>query len=287
MNRDERNLFTIIGYIILIIITFVGFLISAKSVVASKEAEEFINETIIHEDVTPLEPSQPKKKPILLNNTNGLKKFTYINFSSVEEINNEIEKLYQYIEFLNSYTPDNIYFNDREVLNDEFNFINELINSYLNDLNKFTYTLIKVPLNYAEKDFKSYEDYRAIKNVVTRNYKLQNEYAYTGEEGIRMVNGRYCIAMGSYFTKAVGQYIDIILENGTVIPCILGDQKDDNHTDKLHIAHVSDGSIVEFIVDKECLNDVPKKMGNISFCHEEWNSPVAQVKIYNINIFEE
>ena len=101
-----------------------------------------------------------------------------------------------------------------------------------------------------------------------------------------MVNGRFCIALGSYFTTEIGQYVDIVLANGTVIPCILGDQKADEHTDSLHVAHQTDGSVVEFIVDKQVLKEKAKTRGNISYCCDDWNSPVVQVRVYNQNIFD-
>lgn len=40
------------------------------------------------------------------------------------------------------------------------------------------------------------------------------------------------IATGSGVSHDIGRYIDIVLENGTVIPCVIGDAKDDAHTDQ-------------------------------------------------------
>lgn len=154
------------------------------------------------------------------------------------------------------------------------------------------YVLDKV-VGYTEYDvpctsgFKSYMDYRTITATSTRQYQLQNRYAETGDYGIRMVNGRYCIALGSYFTDDVGQYVDLILENGTVIPCVLADQKADAHTDSNNIVTVHSGCMSEFVVDSNSLNNCAKKYGNISMCCDEWNSRVVKVKVYNKNIFEE
>ena len=148
-----------------------------------------------------------------------------------------------------------------------------------------TFTTFNVPEQYNSKDFKSFERWQSITAKNTPHYKLQNEYAYTGDDGIRMVDGRYCIALGSYFTTAIGQYVDIVLANGTVIPCILGDQKADIHTDDLHIAH-PDGSIVEFIVDMDVIASLARKMGNMSYAYDEWRSPVVQVIVYDINHFD-
>ena len=147
--------------------------------------------------------------------------------------------------------------------------------------------LIDVPSKYHTKNrCKSWEPYTAITARNSKHYKLQHEYAYTGTYGIRMVDERYCIAVGSYFTTKIGQYIDVILENGTIIPCILGDQKSDAHTDELHIAHRSDGSVVEFIIDTKQFVRKASRSGDTSDCCEEWDSPVVQIRIYNKNVFD-
>ena len=149
------------------------------------------------------------------------------------------------------------------------------------------YTEIEVPAQYLEyKDFKSYENWHSIKSKNSPHYKLQNTYAYTGEDGIRMVEGRYCIAVGSYFATRIGQYIDVVLQNGTVIKCILGDQKADAHTDDLHISHNSDGSIVEFIIDKKEMSSLVLTMGNVSYLYEEWRSPVVTIIVHDYNFFD-
>lgn len=164
--------------------------------------------------------------------------------------------------------------------------IEEILTLYEYDALYMDKTIINVPVEYTKRDFKSYEDYRNITSIYSPHYRLQHEYAYTGEDGIRMVNGRYCIALGSYFVTRIGQYVDIVLANGTIIPCILGDQKADHHTGDLHIAHSTDSSVVEFIVDRKVLPDLPRKMGSISYSYSEWRSPVVQVIVYDINEFD-
>lgn len=133
--------------------------------------------------------------------------------------------------------------------------------------------------------FKSYMDYRAITYVDSLQYVLQNNYAYTGNYGIRMVNGRYCIAVGSRFTSSIGQYIDLVLENGTIIPCILADQKSDAHTDSDNIVTVHNGCASEFIVDMDYLDEVAKICGNISYCNDDWMYRVVEVRVYDENVF--
>lgn len=57
------------------------------------------------------------------------------------------------------------------------------------------------------------------------------------------------IAVGSRFGTVPGQYIDLILENGIVIPCIMGDLKADEDTDLTHTFTYHSGCCSEFIID--------------------------------------
>ena len=99
----------------------------------------------------------------------------------------------------------------------------------------------------------TFMDYTATTDKSSRQYALLNcEDAYTDTEtGIRMVDGRYCIALGSYYTHNVGQYVDLIFTDGTVVNCILGECKADSHTDPTNRFHAVDGSVAEFVVDSE------------------------------------
>lgn len=126
---------------------------------------------------------------------------------------------------------------------------------------------------------KSYMDYRAITSVESNQYKLQ-QIANTDEDGIRKVNDRYCIAVGSYYTTNIGQYIDVELENGSIIYGILADCKDDKHTDSKNQIHINDGSVIEFVVDTNYLDVMAMKMGDISYINN-WNSKVVNIKIYD------
>lgn len=134
--------------------------------------------------------------------------------------------------------------------------------------------------------FKSFMDYRSITNTDSKQYKLQQCYSKTGEYGIRMADSRYIVAIGTYFTPDIGQYFDIILENGTVIPCILGDQKADVDTDSDNIITKHNGCMSEFIVDSDALNKDVKFHGDMSYCLKDWDSPIKTIKVYNRNIFE-
>lgn len=132
--------------------------------------------------------------------------------------------------------------------------------------------------NTPDSKLMSYMSYKAITNTSSRQYKLQ-KIAYTGNYGIRQVNERYCIAVGSYYTTKIGTYIDLILKNGTVIPCILADCKDDQHTDDNNIL-TFDGSLAEFVVDTNNLVYNARYTGDVHNACNKWKSDIVKIKIY-------
>ena len=133
--------------------------------------------------------------------------------------------------------------------------------------------------------FKSFMGYKAITSRSSKQYILQSNYAYTGKYGIRQVNGRYCVALGSYFKVKIGQYFDLVLKNGTVIKCIAGDAKADKDTDSQHI-FTGNGCCSEFIVDMSALISSVKRSGNVSSANKKWIGSVKSVRIYKKNVFK-
>lgn len=105
---------------------------------------------------------------------------------------------------------------------------------------------------------KTHMSYTAITSKNSPQFKLQ-QAAYTDTSGIRMVDDRYMIAVGTYYADFVGQDLNIVMKNGEQIKCIVGDFKADSHTDDMHMYHIGgyengayyagDGSVIEFIVD--------------------------------------
>ena len=141
---------------------------------------------------------------------------------------------------------------------------------------QFDYIDYGVPNN---NTMKTYMDFRTITSTNSRQYKLQQTLAYTDDNGLRMVNGRYCVAVGSYYTSTIGQYIDIELENGKVIRGILADCKDDKHTDSTNRINPN-GSVIEFVVDIRALDSTAKTMGDISYING-WDSKVVNIRVYD------
>ena len=134
--------------------------------------------------------------------------------------------------------------------------------------------------------FKSYMSYEAITNKHSKQYVLQKYYAYTGNYGIRMIHNRYCIALGTYFNAPIGTYVDLVLENGITISCVVSEVKANQDTNEDNIVTSHNGCVSEFLVDVNIMSDDIKSVGDISSCDENWNSPVTRVKVYNKKIIQ-
>ena len=134
------------------------------------------------------------------------------------------------------------------------------------------------------RGFKSYMPYTAITNKKSKQYKLQ-QIASTGAYGIRVVDSRYLVAIGTAFNAEVGTYIDLILEDGFVIPCIVGDVKSPRHTDSSNMITMHNGCVSEFIIDSKALHKSIKKSGDVSSCNENWSGCVRAIVVYDKNVW--
>lgn len=163
------------------------------------------------------------------------------------------------------------------------------------------------PVNYVTKDVpditkvfntKTYMKYQVLGTEAwnKQGHLSRQKEATTGPYNIRMVDDRYLIAVGTYYCTRIGTYIDVVLEDGTVLPCMLGDVKSDLHTDPEHKYQAQDKSVIEFIVDSPGVNKYdysafknmyPTINGNFSNV-PEFSSPVDRLliydKIYNIDM---
>lgn len=127
---------------------------------------------------------------------------------------------------------------------------------------------------------KTYMDWDCITSPSSKQYKLKQS-CYIGNYGIIMHQDRYCVALGSGFIKTgVGTKFDLILANGTVIKCIAGDMKADVHTDNTNRVTSHDGSIAEFIVNTSSMVSNARRMGDVSYSCDAWNSEIAKIRVY-------
>lgn len=138
---------------------------------------------------------------------------------------------------------------------------------------KIKYKKMEVPKH---NNFKSYMGYQSITCKVSKQYKLQKK-AKTGKFGIRMVNDRYLIALGTYYTKNVGDKFDIKLSDGTIIKCMIGDIKSDMHTDAKRQKQRYDGSIIEFITDPDKMPHDVKRAGSYTVC-KQFSGSIKEIR---------
>lgn len=114
-----------------------------------------------------------------------------------------------------------------------------------------------------DSDFKSYMDYRCITNTSSDQYKLQQK-CYTDDNGLRVYDGYYAVALGTYYSSTIGDKFHITLDTGEEFDVIVGDVKADCDTDKTNRYVPVNGNIIEFIVDTKKLPKDVRWMGTIS-----------------------
>lgn len=128
--------------------------------------------------------------------------------------------------------------------------------------------------------FKSYMDYRKVTDKTSSQYS----FLQTCEDsacGIMLSEGRYVVAVGSYYTTEIGTRIDLAMANGEIVECITGECKDNDDTDILNRQHNSDGSVVEFVVNTDILSDYVKfTRGDCSFCDNRLEGEIVAIRVY-------
>lgn len=254
-TKIKPILFTVFVYIIVFAMAVVGFQCGA-----SKEPDS--NETMVTSTTTTTKTLPPQKEYCFV--------WTVGDVDIMNEPNTDGEIVATYpwnTKVAVTYIDDNW----AEIKDTEYYINRDFVSE-----SPAHYVDCEVPSN---NTIKSYMDYRRITLKSSKQYRLQESLAYTDENGLRMVNGRYCIAVGSYYTTTIGQYIDVELENGQVIRAILADCKADRHTDSTNRINPN-GSVIEFVVDTPHLESMAKRMGDISYING-WDSKVVNIKVYD------
>lgn len=131
--------------------------------------------------------------------------------------------------------------------------------------------------------FKSFEDADLITNSSKlAQGRLKNQYHLDYKTGLWMVGNRYCVAVGSFYTRKVGVKIDLVLSykgKKYILKCITADSKADKDTINKHRIH-KDGSIVEFVVKTSMLSSVVRKMGDVSYAGKKFKGKITQIRVY-------
>lgn len=167
---------------------------------------------------------------------------------------------------------------NKEILEDNMNLLKLVENLEKEKVKSPSRNIISrnVPRNNSKK---TYMDYRAIKDKTSKQYELQqNNACYTSNTGLRMIDEYYCIAVGTYYGKNIGDKLIIHMENGESFKAIVSDFKDDNDTDSTNRQHESDGSVIEFLVETDKLPLIVKKMGDISYLNNEFKGEIKSIE---------
>lgn len=133
-----------------------------------------------------------------------------------------------------------------------------------------SYEIYEIP--EINTDFKAFCDYQCITDTTSIQWELQQS-AYTDEYGLRKIDEAYLVAMGSYYTTHIGDKFEITLDNETTFIVIVGDFKQDIHTDEKNQyspVYKNNGefygaNILEFIVDTNILDSMVEELGTISY----------------------
>ncbi len=112
-----------------------------------------------------------------------------------------------------------------------------------------------MPTGETDGECKTFAYYTAVTARSTPQYQLLNsEQCYTDEAtGIRMVDGYYCVALGSYYGTKIGNKYRVTIQDGDVtkeINVILCDQKADRHTNATHQYAMNNKDILEFYIER-------------------------------------
>lgn len=131
------------------------------------------------------------------------------------------------------------------------------------------------------KDFKSYMPYTAITNKASKQWKLQQS-AYTDANGLRCINGRPMVAVGTGWGLSVGNIALITCDNGNKFEVVIGDIKANIHTLADNKTTLSNNCRCEFIVDSKRLNSKVKSSGNVAVLQQYSGYVVNVQKIGSI-----
>lgn len=159
-------------------------------------------------------------------------------------------------------------------------------------VNQNTNTLtVNIPKSSNYTGLKAWTSYTSIRPTSTQSYAIVNdESAFTDSNGLRLIDGRYLIASPSGISSTIGTYVDLILQNGTVIECIVGQAIPDNQSDSTNHLFTdveNNYTCAKFLVynSGDDLNPEIRQSGDCSYAQDNWKSPIKSAKVYTKNWF--
>ena len=122
----------------------------------------------------------------------------------------------------------------------------------------------------------TYMGWQCITSTTSTQYKLREKAGMKfDDEGFGKINGRYVIACTTTY-GTVGDYIDFYQEDGTIIPCIIGDIKNQNDAGCNKWGHENGTCIIEFVVNKDTWYSSGHANPGTSNCHPEWHKNLTK-----------
>ena len=121
-------------------------------------------------------------------------------------------------------------------------------NKTLSNINSKNGYIIEIPKEYGSSY--TYMGWQMVTSPSSSQYKLRTAAGMNFDsEGYGIINGRKVIATTPKMGK-VGDYVNVVLADGSTIPAIIGDIKNTNDKGANAYGHNNGSSVVEFVVDK-------------------------------------
>lgn len=114
-------------------------------------------------------------------------------------------------------------------------------------------------------NFKSYMDLKKITSKSSPQYKFidkNRSNLWVDELGCYRIDDDYLVALGSAY-GVIGDRFEMEFEGGGKITVVKSESKADQHTDSTNRYHLSDNSVVEFLVSQNKLDKRIKKFGGL------------------------
>ncbi len=120
---------------------------------------------------------------------------------------------------------------------------------------------------------KTYMDYRATTARASRQYQfMHNEMTVDENTGFLYdKDGFIGAALGSYYGE-IGDRYYFTLESGVVLPIVKCEEKSDSDTDASGCYHLSDNSVIEFVIDKDYALNYFGRMSNSYVLNGNYNN---------------
>lgn len=120
---------------------------------------------------------------------------------------------------------------------------------------------------------KTYMDYRATTARNSRQYQfMHNEMTVDENTGFLYdEDGFIGAALGSYYGE-IGDRFYFTLESGVVLPIVKCEEKSDSDTDDSGCYHLSDNSVIEFVIDKDYALEYFGRLSNSYILNGNYNN---------------